>query len=266
MNYPISNIQYPTLPTMPPYQFATERQDYSDYASGRVIYNAPGQPVFPVRLVSEIFQRSLAIRHKAGMTGPVRIYDPCCGSAYHLTALAYLHWHDIEAILASDIDADILSVAQRNLNLLTVPGLQKRQEEIAEMLAQYGKPSHAEALESAKRLLAQVAQWTKEQSVRIGVFVADATDSAAIAHHLRRGEVDLVLSDVPYGQHSAWRASGEHDPLWQMLEALRPILAPTSVVAIAANKGQQISHDHYKRMERFQVGKRQIMLLQRARQ
>jgi 23S rRNA (guanine2535-N1)-methyltransferase len=224
-----------------PYQFVTERHDYSDYASGRVFYNALSQPAFPVRLTSEIFQRCLAIRHKAGITGPVRIYEPCCGSAYHLTALAYLHWHGVEAILASDIDAHVLAVAQRNLNLLTERGLGKRQEEITEILAQYGKPSHAEALESAQRLLAQIAQWTKEQAVRTGIFLADATDGATIAQHLRRGEVDLVLADVPYGQHSAWRASGKLDPLWQMLEALRPILSATSIVAIAANKVQRIS-------------------------
>lgn len=248
------------------YQFVTDREDYTDYASGRVFYNAPGQPAFPVRLASEIFQRCLASRRKAGITGPVRIYDPCCGSAYHLTALAHLHWHEIEAIVASDINADVLTVAERNLNLLTVEGLRKRQQEITEMLAQYSKPSHAEALESAQRLLAQVVQWTGKQPLETGTFVADATDGAAIAQQLRGGAVNLVLSDVPYGQHSVWRASGEQDPLWQMLEALRPILSATSVVAIAANKGQRISHDHYQRMDRFQVGKRQIVLLRSAQQ
>jgi 23S rRNA (guanine2535-N1)-methyltransferase len=121
-----------------PYQFVTERQDYSDYASGRVFYNAPGQPAFPVRLASEIFQRCLAIRHRAGLAGPVRLYDPCCGSAYHLTALAHLHWYRIDTIFESDIDAGVLEVAQRNLSLLTVDGLEKRREEIGEMMQRYG--------------------------------------------------------------------------------------------------------------------------------
>ncbi|MFK7803274.1 MAG: hypothetical protein AB8G95_16690, partial [Anaerolineae bacterium] len=38
-----------------PYRFATENKDYSDFASGRVFYGAPGHPVFPVRLISEVF-------------------------------------------------------------------------------------------------------------------------------------------------------------------------------------------------------------------
>ena len=31
------------------YRFALEDQDFSDYASGRVIYNLPGAPAFPLR-------------------------------------------------------------------------------------------------------------------------------------------------------------------------------------------------------------------------
>ena len=44
-----------------PYLFATQDQDYADFASGRVIYNAPGMPAFPVRLASEMFQRARAL-------------------------------------------------------------------------------------------------------------------------------------------------------------------------------------------------------------
>ncbi len=73
-----------------PYLFATEDKNYMDYASGRVIYNLPGLPAFPVRLASEIFLR--AVRHLNLKTSHQRIvlYDPTCGGAYHLTALGML--------------------------------------------------------------------------------------------------------------------------------------------------------------------------------
>ena len=67
------------------YQFATERPDYSDLASGRVLYSMPGHPAFPIRLGSEILQRCLALRRAAGYSSPVVLYDPCCGTGYLVT-------------------------------------------------------------------------------------------------------------------------------------------------------------------------------------
>lgn len=58
-----------------PYRFATERRDYSDYASGKVFYALPGCPAFPVRLASEIFQRCLEIRAAEDATQPCVLYD-----------------------------------------------------------------------------------------------------------------------------------------------------------------------------------------------
>jgi 23S rRNA (guanine2535-N1)-methyltransferase len=246
------------------YRFVTEREDYSDYASGRVFYNSPGQPAFPVRLVSEIFQRCLAIRRRQGINDPVTLYDPCCGSAYHLTALVHLHWREVRAIFASDIDAEILAVAARNLSLLTAAGLERRRGEIMAMIERYGKQSHAEALESVERFLARLNEWS--HSLTAQTFCADATDGAQVAKHLSGQQVDLILSDVPYGQHAQWQqaspTSADQPLLWQMLEAVKPILSATSMVAIAADKSQRVAHEEYRRIERFQVGKRQIVLLQ----
>jgi 23S rRNA (guanine2535-N1)-methyltransferase len=206
-----------------------------------------------VRLASEIFQRCLAIRHKQGLADPVVIYDPCCGSAYHLTALAHLHWHAI--------DADVLAVAARNLSLSTVAGLARRRDEIAEMAQRYGKASHAEALESAERFLARAAVWSESHQVATHTCLADATDGRVAAEILQGRPADLVISDVPYGLHSKWHSSGDQPPLWQMLEALHPRLNAASIVAIAADKGQRIAPEGYRRIERFQVGRRQIVLL-----
>ena len=254
-----------------PYRFATERRDYSDYSSGRVFYGAPGHPAFPVRLVSEIFQRCLAVRRTSGLANPVVLYDPCCGGAYHLSTLAYLHWHAIDAIMGSDIDANILSVAARNLGLLTVAGLERRKEEIETMLVQYGKSSHEAALESVLQFTHQLHEMIQTHRVETHLFLADATNCQELSAKLAGQQVDVVISDIPYGQRSAWQMSGQmsapsstssKSPVWQMLAALQPLLSTDSVVAIAADKGQQVVHEKYRRVERFRVGKRQIVLLQ----
>jgi 23S rRNA (guanine2535-N1)-methyltransferase len=242
-----------------PYEFATEDLDYSDYAGGRVIYSLPGLPAFPVRLASEMFQR--ARQHLA--PGRVRLYDPTCGGAYHLAALGLLHGAEIDTILASDVDARALELARRNLGLLSREGLEQREVEIRGLLEQYGKPSHSEALESIGRLRARLEE-TEPVSTR--VFQANALDRAALRRELSGEEIQLILCDIPYGQLSEWRPA-ESQPesgrssIWQMLDALLSLLPSGAILAIAANKAQKIAHEGYQRVERFQVGKRQVILL-----
>jgi hypothetical protein len=248
------------------YRFVNERQDYSDYASGRVFYGLPGHPAFPVRLASEIFQRCMAIRQASGASEPGALYDPCCGCAYHLSLLGYLHWHSIDEIIGSDVDPQVLSVAGRNLALLTVNGINRRIAEISSMLTSYGKASHAAALESAQRLRDELLRLVESHRVKTSLFCADATDSTALREKLAGREIGVVISDIPYGQRSAWQVPGAvpssaASPVHQMLEALLPVLSSKAVVAIASDKRQKVSHEGYQRIERFQVGKRQVVLL-----
>ena len=247
-----------------PYKFATQQLDYSDYASGRVLYSLPGHPAFPVRLASEIFQRCLARRAAAGHTQPVTLYDPCCGGAYHLCALAYGHWRAIQAIVASDVDAQAVQLAARNLSLLTAEGMARRIRELRANLEDYGKESHQAALQSAELLHEEVVILAGRQPIRTAVFQASAFDSVAHMSHLRETRVDVVLTDIPYGLQSAWRLDNPEqakNPAGAMLRALREILHAGSIVAIAADKQQKIADDGYDRVERFQVGKRQVVLL-----
>ncbi len=79
--------------------------------------------------------------------------------------------------------------------------------------------------------------------------------------------MDAVISDIPYGWRSSWQIADSSQastlsPVWQMLEALLPVLSLRSVVAIASDKRQKIFHEGYRRLERFQVGKRRVVLLQ----
>lgn len=135
-----------------PYKYAHERENYEMYASGSVLVSAPGHPAFPIRLANEIFRRCMAFREARGATGRCTLYDPCCGGAYHLTTMAFFNWAEIDHIIASDIDDDAVTVARRNLALLQPDGMARRIAEIEAMRAEFGKESHALALENAHTL------------------------------------------------------------------------------------------------------------------
>jgi len=253
-----------------PYEYATEDQDYSDYSGGRVIYSQPGAPAFPVRLASEIFQRAQA---HLGTDRRLRLYDPCCGGAYHLCAVGFLHGASIASILASDIDENVLALARRNLGLLTQGGLLKRQQELNDLYRQYSKESHALALGSASRLLESLHR-LPGQEIPSRIFQANALDGAALRNELSGEAIDLVISDIPYGWMTGWqgtganvltpavRTPGAQTPAAQLLAALHPLLPEGALAAIAADKSQKVAHEGFRRVERFQVGRRQIIFLQ----
>jgi len=247
------------------YQFAKERPDYSDLASGRVFYSRSGYTAFPVRLASEIFQRCLAIREANQVTVPCVLYDPCCGAAYHLCVLAYLHGRSIREVIGSDIDEKAVLLAKQNFGLLGVGGLDKRISEISEMLRLYGKQSHQEALDSAHVLRNRIFTLTEEHSLKTRVFQASAMDGKILCENLKGVAIDIVFTDVPYGQHSEWRNLDANlessNPLWLMLEALLGVLLPTSIVAVVSDKRQKVSHRGYQRIEQFHVGKRRVVIL-----
>jgi methylase of polypeptide subunit release factors len=238
-----------------PYLYATERPDYSDLASGRVFYSLPGHPAFPVRLADEIFQRCGAIRRADGLTGACRLYDPCCGSGYLVAVLGCLHAAELSAVTASDVDERAVECARRNLVLLTPPGLARRAAELEDLLNRFGKDSHREALARAQRLAGRLAG----SPPAFHTFTANAL--AGI--DLPPGSVDLVISDVPYGQHSQWSgAQAGVNPLQTLLAALRGCLAPGGLVALASDKGQKVPRDGWRRRDHFQLGLRRIEILQ----
>ena len=251
-----------------PYLFATQQRDYSDLASGKVLYSLPGYPAFPIRMACEIFQRCLARRAASQLTAPCVVYDPCCGAGYLLSVVALLNWEAIQTVIASDIDGQAVALAERNLDLLTLKGLERRGDEIAAMLKMYGKASHQEALGSLARLRRWIAPRVQDHPIHTQTFQADVTDSAALAAHLKDTPVDIVLTDIPYGQQSQWRSvtpqPGSPDPLWSMLEALHGVLSPHGLVAVTADKHQKVAHEAYRRVEHFQIGKRRVVILQAA--
>jgi 23S rRNA (guanine2535-N1)-methyltransferase len=248
-----------------PYKFALDGQDYSDYAAGPVLYSMPGQPAFPIRLATDIFQRCQAQLQQYSRAAPYRVYDPCCGSAYLLVTLAYLHWPDIHEIIASDIDPNVIPLAERNLSLLTLSGVDARIAQLTDLYKQYGKLSHQQAMGSAQRLREQLlAHRADTQPLPSRLFIANALDKQSIHDQLPQGRVDLVITDLPYGQRTEWRelstAPDATAPAWQLLETLRGVMAPQSIIALTTTKHQKIAHDAYRRVEHFQLGKREIFL------
>lgn len=247
------------------YKYASDQQSYSDFASGRVFYSLPGHPAFPVRLASEIFQRCISQRKAIyNISTPCTVYDPCCGAAYHLSVLGYLHREYIQKVVASDIDEKAVALAERNLGLLHRAGLDKRVRELSEMFAQYGKESHREALQSASVLKKKLSALTESHPIPTQVFQANAMDSKEISSHIQPRSVDIVFSDVPYGLHSQWRdvnLQGGSNPLTSLLDALLGIVSPSSIVAIASDKRQKAIHERFQRVEQFQVGKRRVVIL-----
>ncbi len=241
------------------YKFAEERSNDADLASGHVFYSLPGHPAFPVRLASEIFQRCMAFRGKGD--SPCTIYDPCCGAAYHLSVIAYLHWNMIYQVVCSDIDEKAIQLAERNLSLLSPEGMERRSLELSAMHRLYKKETYRGALESLQRLQKQVACLSSIRTMQAKVFRANATIAAEMAEKLQGMDIDLVFTDVPDGQPSRWLGTRKSDPVESMLEALRESLQPDSLVALASGKGQAIAHKNYQRLEKLEVGKRQILIL-----
>ena len=253
-----------------PYRFAKESQDYTDYASGRVFYGLPGHPAFPVRLVSEIFQRCLAIRKAWGVSAPCVLYDPCCGGAYHLSVLAYLFWQRINSIIGSDVDERALALAARNLALLTPEGIEGRIRELSDMAGAYGKTSHQAAIKSAKTLQNRLLTVIGIHQIKTRLFRANATDEKQLLEHLKDRAIDVIITDIPYGSQANWQGIETSNlallsPICQMLEALLSVVSANTILAITSDKGQKIVHEQYQRIERFRLGKRQIVLLKPLR-
>jgi 16S rRNA G966 N2-methylase RsmD len=246
-----------------PYRYATQNIDYTHYSSGRVLVNLPGQPAFPIRLASEVFQRLIQIREKDGSSMPVHLFDPCCGGAYHLTVLGLLHRQQIASITASDIDARAVEIARRNLRLLGRQGLQARMEEIEALQAEFGKPAHAEALQSAKFLLDQVTSEEASHPIQTNSFAANAFDPAALLKGLQVGRVDIVFSDLPYGMHSQWQGmlQGQSDPLKALLESLAQVLSNGTLLALATMKDVRPRHQAYAQIGKLKLGKRLVTFL-----
>ncbi|MTI47948.1 MAG: hypothetical protein FH761_08910 [Firmicutes bacterium] len=236
------------------YIFEKERKNYEDFASGHVLYNRKGATSFPVRLASEIFLRSKNYLEEKGNNGKITIYDPCCGGAYLLTTLGFLYGKSFSKIMASDINEEMISLAARNLSLLTEEGMENRIEEIKGYIEEFGKSSHKKALNSGIRLKEMLGGLDKSTTVEC--FKKDALNNKGISN-----SVDLIMTDIPYGNLVEW-SGDEGNSLEQFLNSMLLNLKPDSIMTIITDKKEIIKHKGYNRIKHFTIGKRRVSFLE----
>lgn len=240
------------------YKHATAKQNYEDYSSGRVFYGSPGATGFPVRFASEVFQRCGRRLIEKGIAPPYTLYDPCCGGGYSASVIGYLHGDQIQKIFCSDISNEALELAQRNLALLSPAGLDNRTNEIRALIENYNKQSHRDALESTSRLRSQLA--THRSQIQIKCFRFDILGNEDLTRQIEK--VDLVLTDLPYGQAVSWQGAADGEPEQKLLTNIKPVLKSTALVAITTSKAQPFSHKGYRRLEHTKIGKRRLFILE----
>ncbi len=241
------------------YIYESAQRSYEDFASGRVLYNAQGTTSFPVRLASEIAQRCFQILEEKGVQGPYTLYDPCCGGAYLLTVVGLLHGRRIRRMIGSDINAEVLGIAGKNLSLLREEGLKQRTEQLKELLALYHKPSHQDALESADRLRELIRMSRLEETI---CFQTDITQPQPEESLASCTGTQIVMTDLPYGDMVSW-SGGSQAPVEDFFNGIHAILDPAgSVVAVISDKGQKLKHDRFKRIQQLKIGKRQVAIFE----
>lgn len=222
----------------------------------------PGAAPFPVRLAGEVFERCRAVLVDKGINGPYTVYDPFCGGGYTLTVLGFQFMVRIKGIVASDADSRMVSLASRNLGLLSATGLNNRIMQIEQLIGKYEKESHKEALESALRL--KSISEARKLALELDCFSANAAQLGRYKDRLTG--VDMVITDLPYGRITSWSdIPGVEDPASEFLESLQEVIPPHSVVAVISDKKQKVAHAAYRRVERFNAGKRLVTILERER-
>jgi 23S rRNA (guanine2535-N1)-methyltransferase len=234
------------------YRYVSEKENYEDFAAGRVLLSQTGMTSFPVRLASEIFQRCADTFPSAR---PLRVYDPCCGGGYLLTVLGFLHGARIHSLYGSDINPDLISLASDNLRLLTAEGLDARCDTLHRLADTYHKASHYDALDSAARL----RQRLPASPLPTYSWVADAFRPAT-----RPASVDLIICDVPYGSVTTWQADLTDNLIAAFLQAQEEVLVADGIIAVISDKSQKAIYPGYKRLQQETVGKRRFLLLQKA--
>ena len=232
------------------YKFETIKKDYSDFSSGRVLYNAANTTAFPVRLASEVIQRAFHILDKDGASGPYKIYDPSCGGGFLLTTIGFLYHNLISELIATDYDVEVLEIAKKNLSLLSEEGLDRRMKEIKGYIEVFRKDSHIQALKSVNQLKTLIG----EANINIHCAQRDITDMSAFPIK----EVNIIITDIPYGINVEWN-SGSNNPIQNLFEnSYKALDKNHSLMVVIADKKSKLEHKLFKRVEYFKLGKRQV--------
>ena len=236
------------------YKFETNKRDFSDFSSGRVLYNAANTTAFPVRLASEIIQRSFNILESKGAHKPYKIYDPCCGAGFLLTTIGFLYHNQIFELIATDYDEKVLEIAKKNLSLLSSVGIDRRKEEIKGYIKAFGKESHMIALKSVEYLKTLIG----EENIKINCMQRDITDMSNFPIEA----VNIIITDIPYGIIVDWKGVNE-DTIKNLFEnSYKALDRKQSVMVVIADKKTKLQPKLFNRIQHFKLGKRQIVFFE----
>jgi len=228
----------------------SQNKNYEDFSSGRVLYHKAGYPNFPVRLAAEIFMRSLDYSDKKN---EINLYDPCCGCGYTATVLGFLFNEIIDTIYVSDISDEAVQLAQKNLSLLSDAGVEQRRTELQKYFNEFGKQSHADALQSLENL-----QQYRKHPVKINCFTADILESSSLSHC--KFSADIIITDVPYGDLSSW-SGDQKGQINILLDSLIPVIKSGSVISLSHNAEQKTGNNSFRKIEMFKTGRRVTEIL-----
>ncbi|TCK19921.1 rRNA methyltransferase [Pseudonocardia endophytica] len=209
-----------------------------------VLVSAPGRPTLPVRLTLELFGRALSFVGDG--TGPVTVWDPCCGAGTTLAVLGLCRGSVLSGLLGSDVDPSPLDLARRNLALLDPGGLDGRARDLDALAARHGKASYTGAASAVRGL--------GGAPVSHEVAVADATDPAATAPLVARHRPHVVIADLPHGIRTSW--SGSDDAASELVTALAAVLTPDAVIAMAGLGRKLVLPSGTRALDRLRVGHR----------
>ena len=116
----------------------SKNENFEDFSSGRVLYNAKGIPNFSVRLLQEMYYRAKSYLKK---NEDIIVYDPCCGGGGLAIAALDVLKNDYNVnyamdcfIECADIDIRCVHMTYLQLALAGVPAIIKHQNTLTQEL------------------------------------------------------------------------------------------------------------------------------------
>jgi hypothetical protein len=231
------------------YRFA-EKNSFQYLAAGSVIKSYKGNTNFPVRLGHEIFNRCLQyIDNKEKVT----IYDPMCGSGYILTTVGLLNFNKISKIYGSDINDEVINVARKNLRLLTIEGIKKRENEIQHLLDNYDRESYEIGLQQIT-----IFKNIVNKDLDFELFKRDLFEESVKSDI----KADIIIMDLPYNNLVNYQGNYSKNKLEEQIVSLTQ---KNTIIAVIKNKAQKLTiNSTLQRLEKIKTGKRVIEIYKNA--
>lgn len=231
------------------YRFA-EKNSFQYLAAGSVIKSYKGNTNFPVRLGHEIFNRCLQyFDNKEKVT----IYDPMCGSGYLLTTIGLLNFNKISKIYGSDINDEVINVARKNLRLLTIEGIKKRENEIQHLLDNYDRESYKIGLQQIT-----IFKDIVNKDLDFELFKRDLFEESVKSDI----KADIIIMDLPYNNLVNYQGNYSKNKLEEQIVSLTQ---KNTIIAVIKNKAQKLTiNSTLQRLEKIKTGKRVIEIYKNA--